>query len=320
MKRRQSQSGYTLLMTVLLLAVAAVIITGLSKTSLYAAVNAQKSSLALQNKWAILSLNKAISQTAPKLFENNLKNFQAQAEDEVKSFIIGDETAIKLDDLKRKTLLINLGDNKYRIIVVDEHSKLEVNQLLGHDPTHRHAKEIISIAVGNRAPSSQLNITPLSQKDHTKHSQNRLDNLSQVFNNLSPSELSPVQYTNPISTVITKKITQNLTCHTQGKLRYLTAPDSVIKAQAQHKKIDPQAIQALLKLKNKNPNLPLNKQLSLLKKQGIDSTKGIDKMFKPQSTCLSIWIISPNITQVTYNLSIINKTKNGKTELIPYQW
>ncbi len=324
MKKRTSQHGYTLLMTVLLLAMAAVIIAGLCKSSLYAAVAAKKSNTALQEKWGNLSLNQSLIQIAPEVFKQNLKNFQKQAEDEILTFVIDDQEAVSLDSLRQQSLVILLGKIPFHVIIEDEHNKLNVNQLLGRDPAHRQAVDTLSQLGQSSSLQSRISLKPLSRKNAKKLHLPRLGNLSQVFDTITAKQLCPItpdqlfkqrelRYNN-------RSLPQSLTCYGDAKLNYESASDAVIIAQVKHLKLDLTAIEELLLLRQENPQLPLDKQLDDLSEDSAKQKREITQMFKPKSICLSLWIISKQKHRLNYHQTIIQTAENNETTSQSFHW
>ncbi len=325
MRKNASQSGYTLLMTILLLAMAAVIIAGLCRSSVTSALNAQKSNHDLQSKWGTLSLKKALIQNAPAFFKQNHANYLKQQVDRIASFVIDDQEVITLKDLQQQTLNISLGRLTFQIMIEDEHNKFNVNQLLNADPTHRYARDAINGLLEDTQQDSPVKLTPLSKKQAKDLKISQINTLSQVFQtdqakNYCPQPNSQSLDPHRANNQNNLGLSQHLTCFGSSKLNYYTAADAVITAQAKHSKYDPLAVQELLTLRQELPHVSFDEQIKKISNSSVSDAKPLKSLFNPKSTCLSMWIITQQKQKKTYDLTIINTTNSGNITTQIFKW
>jgi len=122
MKRRSQQPGFALLMTLVLVLLAGVALTGLARRSMERAVDAQGAAHELKRRWVITSSRAALLGRAEQILRNaEQPDPESQQRDT--------ETAPRTP-VPRLFVSCELAGIDYTLAITDEQAKLNANRLL----------------------------------------------------------------------------------------------------------------------------------------------------------------------------------------------
>ncbi len=311
---RHHRSGYVLPMTLVLVALAGVVLEMASRRSLGAATDAIDAETALQIKWT----RRSCAKTVPPLAERILSDVEAEYTRPVASH----------------RLTITLNDLPVELVISDEQAKANVNALyerLGKERTTHQLQRLTASTPAPGIPSggnrrsatanhysrnhsgvSQLLLRP-THLDGRRQQGGPLPlfgSHDQVFQGATPRNLA-------IGSTSEPPLGHAITCWGDGKLNYRRAPVETIIAVCQPELSFAKA-QELGELRAEQPGLGLSELLRRLElKQG--QLRAIRNRLTGRSGCWSLWIAIHDDRREWFRLNILEQQQNNNGSTTEHQ-
>jgi len=124
--RRPPRKGFVLLMALMLIALAALVLTGLARYSLTLAAESERQREDMQLRWGAISVSRALLHRTDQLFLHNEQLATEQGE--------------KIAELFPLEETVRLGGVDFRVILDDENRKLNVNRVIRAAAQRSHAR------------------------------------------------------------------------------------------------------------------------------------------------------------------------------------
>lgn len=271
MKPRQSaQHGYVLLMTVLLLAVAAVALASVGRSSARQAVLALKAEQNLQRRWAVRSCARFLLPKTESALDH-AQGGRSRLETTVGFIGGGKPPRQPAAAVERR---IQLGDLDITLTFADEQAKLNVNAVF-----KRRGKDAAGEAVRTltRSAAANVRLRPLTI-DHRKLNDlpsqwPAFASYDQVFADIAPPALSDV----------------DITCWGDGQVNFHRAPAQVLMVALMPDLTSNQAAR-LAALREENPSISLDEALDDLQ-LSERQRRGVLRKLTDTSDCHSLWVV-----------------------------
>jgi hypothetical protein len=198
------RAGYVLLMSLVILCLAALVLSGLARHSFRLAVETLDESDELQLRWGSLSLRRTLALRAPGLYDFYVNGPIEQRQHPTTPFPLLAE--------------IILAKQRFAVTLEDENTKLNLNRLYAFGGKERVLRAITSLSPGAHRVQLRLN-------DPSKglFGQQPLDSFGQVF------DLSQLGASEQPEAWI-PEATKHLTLWGNGRLNVLFTPEEVLKA------------------------------------------------------------------------------------------
>lgn len=249
-----SQRGFVLLLTLILLMIAAVMMTAVARKSMTTALDARIATEDLQRRWGATSLSAVLLPRAEQLLS------QAEKED-------GESVA-------RLTKRCRLGDMDFELTIADEQAKVNLNMLLA-TRSRLSVYEAIDEISADSDGSGGVEIKSLALLDKDKQQGQSIRSFGQVFESDSPQTIQAAA--------------RSLTCWGDGRLQWRRTP-----AEALRKALDPlidhTAIENLIGRREADDTSDVRQAIANL--QGVSNKHrlALEHLLTDDSTCHSLWI------------------------------
>jgi hypothetical protein len=301
--RNRHPRGYVLLLTLLLLAIAAAALAGVCRLGLRQAVVAARAQDDLQRRWGVLTCRAALIPKAPEVFAS-LPAARAEAR-----------------------LTLELNGQSVTLVFGDEQAKANVNQMLAlHGPAAaRTAVQRLSQSAG--AASLGVELRPLAIEPDVGDTvadpnpdrgalpdftvEPVLETWDQVFR--APAAPDLLRRRAPLPS-----IASNLTCWGDGSVNARRASREAMEA-ACGKWLRPAEVAKLVLAREKDPNFDLWEALDAL---GLPEARrdAADRLLTDESTCYSLWIVTRTPGRDWYDLSVAEVTAAGVSGVQVLSW
>lgn len=290
--RRPRQRGFVLLMSLVLLVIAAVIMAGIARYSLSIALEASEARQSLQDRWARASLSRAVLSRADKILAQHVA---AAARGNV-----------ELSSRYPAAYTVRLGNLDYELVLDEENRKLNLNGLSSAGGREQVLKTLHLL----RQSSSTLWLrSQLAVSQET--SVQRLGSWGQVF------RLEELPDTEPEAAWLMAN-TRQLTCWGNGRLHYRKANDMVLQAGAEAA-VGPVTAVRLVNLRRQSPSLKLNELLDGMGLRQSEKLRLRDRLTE-ESTCYSLWLTRQGGERMSSALMIAEKTGDGSFRIQRFTW
>jgi len=268
-RHRIRQSGYVLVMALVLLVIAAVALSSMARRSLRAAVEANTTAEQLQEDWGSWSIQHTLLPEAERLI--------TEAEE-----LTGEPTTSLRHEL-------TLGDMNVILFIEDESAKVNVNHLLSKQERYEADTQITELL---RETESQLTVRlrPHQWKDAAEQT-DPVASYGQVFDPCRPDAVRPADEE-------TVAISDMLTCWGDQKLNIKRASQLALQLVASPE-MDRIAIQRLIDARASSPDASLGKLLAAAQ-LSEDTLKKIQDKLTDKSSCQSIWLINQTDRQTRW--------------------
>jgi len=283
----QPRRGYILIMTLVLLAIAAGLLAGVARRSIDAAAVANRQTEALQRRWAHRSAETVILPHAETLLR--------QAEEEQRK------------PVRRLPIEVSLDDIHLSLVIADEQARASVNYLYQRGETVG-LRESIRALLGKHPEQMDLAIRPTQRSDDTRP----FASFGQVFSRPDPARLlgdsQPTSEQGP---------TDALTCWGNGRLHWRRASAEVMKAYLEPH-LTHSEIEMLRRLRQDRRVFTLSQALDRL---GVDdATRSVvESVLTNESNCHSLWQVARLNGRTGYRLQVRDGT-NGSGDLHTLEW
>lgn len=286
--------GFILVFCLYLIAIAAVVLTGVSRLSLLKVLECLNAQEELQIKWAKLTATRTLLPLAPKILEIHEKRL---------------ETKVSSVDLN-----FVLGSIPHRVIIGDEQAKLNVNEI-----GRRYGKDQVALAVTNvlrvSLLAANLDLSPAEpsrlQPGWAQTGFPAYGSFEQVFGTIQPEALMGTRGKKP-------GLAAHVTCWGNGKLNYARASESVIR-EVTSRILGRGKLSALIELRDR-PNPPgLSETLALLELTK-EIREQLSQVLTDQSLCHSIWIALETKGSAHYHFAVLDHSPAEEWGVQSFEW
>lgn len=296
------QSGYVLLLTLLVLAMAGVALAAVSTQSLQHTTLAMQQQRDLQRRWTFRSA----SETLLPMAETVLTQAEADAE----------------KPAARSVIQLTLGGQATRLIVSDEQAKANLNTLLARRGERKLQRDLMN-HLRRTHPNIIVQLKPLEFKDADAKDvkkpapQDRawpaLGSFGQVFAEFESSELI-AQETGAVSIGLADQIT----LWGDGALHFQRASASAMRLTTApimtHADVD-----QLIRLRDQSPGLGAAHAMHLID-AAPQQSQGVVRLMTNQSHCHSLWIIIDDGDRRWRQLTVSDQSKQNDDDTEPRDW
>jgi type II secretory pathway component PulK len=284
MRRTQRQSGFALLMTLVLVVLAGVALVGIAQRSMFRALQCQDDEAALKRRWATRSLRETLLARVGTLLDRAERGRD----------IDGRGSDVYLHPPQAKlSLSCRLAGIEYRLVLTDEQAKADVNAILADRSPGQVRSDLLGILQG-QAGSARLRLRPLPAggSDLTRR---RIAGYGQVFDSPSPAEL--------IGAPGRAGLADRVTCWTDGRLSIRRTPDRVLRAVCTEP-LGRATVDAILAKRRQAPYQRLGELTSGLDQISRKKSRQISRLLTDTSKCFGLWIIANGKRRSWYTCSI----------------
>lgn len=280
------QRGYVLLLTLLVLMLAATAMAAVARRSFNRALLAQRTGEALQRRWGVLSCQRTLLP--------NVEGILSGAERATARTLVG----------VRRT--VTLGGQEFELVLSDEQAKLNANALLrqrGRTEAERVLHEVLRASgsrtrvrlSGDRRRSAPAPLGGLVIDDPDDRP---LQSLSQMFPAASPAAL--------LGGPATGSATTDVTCWGSGELNYRRASATALR-QFCAPAVDAIEMRKLLSMREKSPDVRASDALDRLQLDD-DVRDSLDLRLVEGSSCHSLWIVARTRQRAWYHLFVLDRS------------
>ena len=314
MKRRTKHPrGYILLLTLLMLAIAAAALAGICRAGLQSVVRASGAQEDLQRRWGVISCRAALFGKSPAVLA----------------------APGRRGPLAEATVSFRLGGQPTTLVFGDEQAKANVNlmyalgQRAGADRAVRALAQSSGAAVRVELRPMVVDADEDVDTNEAVRTKDRgepedeaievsfepaFESWGQVFADASPHELMRSRGTLP-------SVASNLTCWGDGTINVLRASREAM-LNACDRVLGPAAVTKLLAARDKDPEFDLWETLDMLNLPEA-RRDAADLLLSDDSTCYSMWIVTRSGSREWYDLTVGDVRPGGtgaKGELRTFSW
>jgi hypothetical protein len=306
MTRRTRHRGYVLLLTLLLLAIAAAALAGVCRLGLEKSVRAARAQEDLQRRWGTLSLRTALLAKAPLVFASPGPARGAESR-----------------------MRIGLGGQPVELVFGDEQAKANVNMLQARDGPASADRVVRQLAQAAGAAALRVELRPVAPEPSDVDAADEkapdpdpnalpdftvepvFESWSQVFRRAGPDDL--IGRRGPLPS-----IAANLTCWGDGMVNVRRASPEAIRA-ACGKWLRPAEIAKLVAAREKDPDFDVWETLDALNLSEA-RREAADRLLTEESTCYSLWIVTRAGGREWYDLAVADVTAAGVSDIQVFSW
>ncbi len=284
MRARCRQSGFALLMTLVLVVLAGVALVGIAQRSMFRALQCQDAEAALKRRWATRSLRQTLLARVGTLLDRAERGRD----------IDGKESGVYLHRPKAKlSVSCRLAGIEYRLVLTDEQAKADVNAVLGDRLAGQARSDVTRILQGQPGPAT-LRLRPLPNGG-SDPARRRIVGYGQIFDSPSPAELIGAQGQAGLA--------DRITCWTDGRLSIRRTPDALLRAVCTEP-LGRATVDAILAKRREAPYQSLQNLISGLDQISRKETRQISRLLTDRSKCFGLWIIADQKRRSWYTCSI----------------
>jgi len=297
----QGRGGFALLMSLMVIALAAAALAGLARRSTVAALDARGAAERLQRRWAVVSCRETLLNRAEAVL----------AEAEGIGIADGDnrKQSSRKKPVARVRVNCKLAGIPYELVFTDEQAKFNPNSILT-GRGRAEAEGVVSRLSGVRRVRRELEMTvKLRTVPLTVSSNSSVEALppvggyGQMFRNASPELLAGDRWHAGAA--------DEVTCWSDGRVNVRRASIAAIKA-ACDKQVDPRLVRWLLSGKAKDPFANLEMMLTDGGKTDAAGVARLAARLTDQSSCHGLWIIAKTRQRRWYAFSVLRGIADGK--------
>jgi len=258
--RVHQRPGYVLIMTLVMITIAALSLAGLARKSLLLASESIAAERDLQRYWGANSCRRLLLDQAEAIFEN-LETPHTEGE-------------LPWPAPHRLSASVTLSDMTYRMWLFDEDAKLNLNTLTARLPQQRRV--ILAQLIGQQNP---LQLSP-DTSPVAKQQKRWFSSWGQVV------DITPIGSEGAIDSLM--ELATELTCWGNGKLNIRRVSDQTLLLVAS-KLVNQQVAQKLLEARNEATDIDWKELLKSLALKRRDA-QALRAWFTDRSTCYSLWL------------------------------
>jgi len=277
---RARQSGFALLLTLVLVLIAGATLAGIARHSGTRALDARTQTEALQRRWAVTSARDTLLRRVPIVLD--------QAE---RGERIGDAAEPTRKPVAAIAIDCRLADLAFRIVAADEQAKLDVNQLVavvGVSDAPRLLREMLA----DTSPRPDVRLRFSASFDSNAR---EVGSFGQVFADASPRMLVGGSRGNGPAEL--------LTCWTNGQLNVRRASDEAIETLCT-RALGPRLVSDLLRIRQDDPFAPIEAMRRELGAMDKKQAEQFGRLLTDESASHSLWMIAHGRQRHWYALSI----------------
>jgi hypothetical protein len=298
MNRRTAQSGFALLVALVLVVLAGVALAALARRSAAEALEARTAREELQRRWAVTSLRAALLGRVEELLD------QAERGE-------GPDTRPAETYLNRPMphlgIPCRLAGADYELVLTDEQAKLNLNRLLaeaGRAETAAAARlATASAGAADQTAAGQLSIRPfvpsslgpLVPASLRSSPLAAVGGYGQVFAGAAPERL--------VGREGAPGLAEAVTCWGDGRVNLRRAPEAVVR-QACDKALGRDVVTLLLAARRRDPYRPLEAILAELDEVDEAQRAGVKDRLTDRSTCHGLWVIARGPQRSWYTFAV----------------
>ncbi len=303
MRRRKRHSGYALLVTLVLLALLAVILGGMARRSADTALAARASEDAMRQRWAILSCQQTLLANAPNRFEART---QAWLE------AVNDEEGIGAGWEDRppsvETLALELEGVRLWLRIDDEQAKVNLNEALRRSPEAQLAPHVV--IADTLAPAMVARPTLTRGEFIETLGLQPIESWSQVLPRQDPMPLLGIHTPEQLSrSQADREAPANrVTLWGDGRLNLYTATDETLQ-RALRDRVEPGTIEAFLRIRREAPGLGLRGMVDNATADQIEDRAALNAALTDRSRRYAMWLAcrstTPDTAATQWSLSVL---------------
>ncbi len=304
MARGCRESGFVLLMTLVLAALATIMLAGLARRSVTAAVACQSDVEALQRRWAIRSCQETVLPWAAWLMTSaergvdpweSLESGNARTASPAFKPRGGDERS----HIAELRLTCRLAGADYLIVITDEQAKLNANGMLATAGDRLKVQRAIEAVTGSSTARAdgKVRLRPATSKPATANDAALplLGAYEQVFDGASPSALLGARAGDGLASAVT--------LWGNGKVNIRRAGDEVIR-QACEPRLDRLVINKLLRARAAGGPPGVADVITSMGKLDAADRSTLQSLLTDTSSCYGVWIVARGEQRDWYTLVI----------------
>lgn len=285
MRLPPKNTGYVLLMTLLLITIVAVAIASVSRLSLQRSIQTSREADKLQRNWAMRSAQYTIMQQANELLE--------KAEE---------DTAKPVGRLQFE---LKLGEQLFAFELADEQAKFNINSsfdLRGRVQTSESVRLLTANCPNKLVLLKPAISTPGMQNNNMRSKSTKFTLFSQVFHNVQPEHFV-------MQNSEREGLSSYVSCWGNGKTNFLRASREVLILACQPY-LNSSEIDQLIQLREEIPGISLSQALGELD-LSKNSKKMAMKLLTDRSGTFSLWSIHNAGTRVWYEFIVQSTSSHG---------
>lgn len=290
-RRRQFREGYVLIMTLVLITIAALSTAGVARRSLQLAHEAIEAQARLQRHWGATSCRRLLLENAEEIFLELEKEYEDGERPWPAPHLLQSQ--------------VQLAGMNYRLWLSDEGAKLNLNTLTARLPNER--RQMLFHFSGNEIPFAlHPDLSPAA-----KRKKRWFSSWGQVVN------LNEVLDAGPLDQLL--RATSKITCWGSGKLNIRRTSDKVlltVSSEAVSQKVGQKLLEA-----RQNATVPklaeLLKTLALRRKDEI----ALRSWFTDRSTCFALWLEMDDGRRQWYHQWVLgDRTTAAQDPVLSFTW
>lgn len=308
---RATRRGYVLLLTLMILALAATVLAGVCRSSLARALEARAAAEELQRRWGVISCRTTLLPEAGRLL--------AEAE------------AVDGRSIAKVEARVELGGQTFDLTFADEQAKANVNALVrsrgrsGAEAAirrllrasgHEQRPKLLAGASRRSVRQAQLDIddreaTPDDQNDDDDDAVIRpIQSLGQIFPGVPPERLG--------GAAGHAALTNSITCWGDGGLHLRRASEPALR------EISAGLLSGadLSRVSEARADDPDADPLDILEELGLSDERlaKLEDRLAADSLCHSLWIVSSSGRRSWYHLAVDDQTAGDEGPVLTYDW
>lgn len=288
----RQRGGFVLLMSLVLIALCAVLLAGIARHSLSLGSNCHEARQQLQRRWGAVSLANAVLTQADQIVAEHLRDRPAELEDKDQVFPIVET--------------VRLGGLDFHVVLDDESRKLSLNRLYlsgGSDKVYEAL---------HRLGQSRAAVRLRPHPDHVRNVTVRpFESWGQVYRlDELPTKEHPAHWLSAAA--------RELTCWGEGRVHYGRCSDRVLEIVARQA-AGPVTAARLVDLRNRNPLLELDELLDRLTLRPRQRYR-LEGWLTEKSNCYSMWMTVAGPGRAWHELRVAEVTPSGSLDIHPFTW
>lgn len=285
MKRSAAQSGYVLIVTLVIIVMSGVLLASTARISMEHAAQARRSEQDLQRRWGMISIRQLMLPNASTFLANAYDRAKLSYESRGKQLAGRGISPGSPPQFQRSIQLpFMLGRMRFSVLLRDESARVNINRIYDQTASMDQTRRIISAISG--AASAGLKLAPVAGfavGQFNQEDRRAFNHFSQVFSDASPERLiGPLHEDDGLIA--------HLTCWGSGRLNIQRCSPAALRA-VLLTVLDSDTVGRILALRAENPELKLGEYL--MKARAPANIFGwSQETLTDQSDCYSVWIMA----------------------------
>ena len=281
---RAARGGFALVMSLALIAVAAIALAGIARRSTLAAVESATASEALKRRWAVRSLRATLLPRAGEILPRGEAGARRTGDGERASWPLP----------ARRRLALELAGIEYELVVVDEQAKVNVNALLdAHGRAEARGRLEALLAAGRNARAARLALRTSRRPDTNAWA--RIGSYDQLFAGAAPGRLRGGPRVSGLAAAVT--------CWGSGRVNLRRAPDRVVRATLLGR-VEPRVVDAVLEARARGRPDGAGALLAGLESIGAEARQRVAAHATVGSETHGLWVVARTDRRSWHTLAI----------------